>query len=509
MPTRRRDSSTGSTRPRPRCRRSHASSCPGGSPGGAALHLARTVCRRAERDVVSLGADAVDATVVTYVNRLSDLLFVLARLANAPGRSGRPGVGVRLEDAYAACARLARSALRELPGGLASAPRPHAAPRGGRLRVRALADDIADEGDVDAARRHARLDEWTSRLHASVAGTTFDAGTSTLDPATRDLAPAVFTATAHTIRSIDLPIDLFDDLVSAFRQDITVKWYDSWSSLFDYCRRSANPVGRLVLRIGGWRSAARCRVGRGLHRAAAHELLAGPGDRLAPRPAVRARRGASTRGRVARRARSRRADRPMAPGALTVVRAHARAVRPRPRRVRRRERPAALRASRDVARRAAGARPARRVWLRRVPHAAVARDARRAGARVGRGLVAAMSRPTSFYYAFLSLSRRQRDAIVAVWDFCRAVDDTVDEAGVGTHGIRGRRRPGARRDGAAAGVARRAERLLRGPGHDAAGPGAPALDRALPAHAPAVPGSHRRRRDGSGSLPLRDVRRVV
>ena len=56
---------------------------PGGSPGGAALHLARTVCRRAERDVVSLGADAVDATVVTYVNRLSDLLFVLARLANA------------------------------------------------------------------------------------------------------------------------------------------------------------------------------------------------------------------------------------------------------------------------------------------------------------------------------------------------------------------------------------------------------------------------------------------
>jgi phytoene synthase len=42
-----------------------------------------------------------------------------------------------------------------------------------------------------------------------------------------------------------------------------------------------------------------------------------------------------------------------------------------------------------------------------------------------------MSRPTSFYYAFLSLSRRQREAIVAVWDFCRAVDDTVDEAGSG------------------------------------------------------------------------------
>lgn len=60
---------------------------PGGSPGGAALHLARTVCRRAERRVVTLakggeGAGDVDPDIVVYLNRLSDLLFVLARLAN-------------------------------------------------------------------------------------------------------------------------------------------------------------------------------------------------------------------------------------------------------------------------------------------------------------------------------------------------------------------------------------------------------------------------------------------
>ena len=55
---------------------------PGGAPAGAALHLARTVCRRAERHIVALGADAVDPVVVVYINRLSDLLFVLARLAN-------------------------------------------------------------------------------------------------------------------------------------------------------------------------------------------------------------------------------------------------------------------------------------------------------------------------------------------------------------------------------------------------------------------------------------------
>jgi cob(I)alamin adenosyltransferase len=55
---------------------------PGGSPGAAALHLARTVCRRAERHIVSLGSETVPAETVTYINRLSDLLFVLARLAN-------------------------------------------------------------------------------------------------------------------------------------------------------------------------------------------------------------------------------------------------------------------------------------------------------------------------------------------------------------------------------------------------------------------------------------------
>ena len=53
-----------------------------GAPAGAALHLARTVCRRAERAVLSLGKDAVEPVVVVYLNRLSDLLFTMARAAN-------------------------------------------------------------------------------------------------------------------------------------------------------------------------------------------------------------------------------------------------------------------------------------------------------------------------------------------------------------------------------------------------------------------------------------------
>ncbi len=66
----------------------HSFILPGGTPAAAWLHLARTVCRRAERDVVTLThAEPVNPTVVTYLNRLSDLLFVLARVANDNGHA--------------------------------------------------------------------------------------------------------------------------------------------------------------------------------------------------------------------------------------------------------------------------------------------------------------------------------------------------------------------------------------------------------------------------------------
>ncbi len=62
---------------------------PAGSPKAAALHLARTVCRRAERSVVALShSDPVPPVIVQYLNRLSDLLFTLARRANAQAGQG-------------------------------------------------------------------------------------------------------------------------------------------------------------------------------------------------------------------------------------------------------------------------------------------------------------------------------------------------------------------------------------------------------------------------------------
>lgn len=64
---------------------------PGGGQGAATLHLARTICRRAEREVVALGQEeAVDPGVIRYLNRLSDLLFAFARLENH--RGGVPDV---------------------------------------------------------------------------------------------------------------------------------------------------------------------------------------------------------------------------------------------------------------------------------------------------------------------------------------------------------------------------------------------------------------------------------
>ncbi len=74
---------------------------PGGTRASAALHLGRTVCRRAERRCVALSREeALDAPAIGYLNRLSDLLFVLARLENArAGVADTPWVGRKRESA--------------------------------------------------------------------------------------------------------------------------------------------------------------------------------------------------------------------------------------------------------------------------------------------------------------------------------------------------------------------------------------------------------------------------
>lgn len=106
-----------------------------------------------------------------------------------------------------------------------------------------VADDIADEGD---APMHKRLDD----LAAYRADLMACARTST-----SVRWPQVFGPLAHAMRQYALPLHLFDDLLQAFEQDVhytaQAKWYDSNQELMDYCRRSANPIGRLLLHLYG------------------------------------------------------------------------------------------------------------------------------------------------------------------------------------------------------------------------------------------------------------------
>jgi len=67
----------------------------------------------------------------------------------------------------------------------------------------------------------------------------------------------IFTAVADTRKKYKLPLSLFQDLLSAFRQDITVRNYATFADVLDYCRRSANPVGHLVLLLHGFSDAER------------------------------------------------------------------------------------------------------------------------------------------------------------------------------------------------------------------------------------------------------------
>jgi squalene synthase HpnC len=160
---------------------------------------------------------------------------------------------VTLDASYALCERIARTHYENFPVAsrlLPSRMRPHVAAIYAFAR---LADDIADEGNAAVAVRNVRLDEWVARLHGATSSISAPSGPSALTPEMATQAQPIFQALANTVRVCELPASLLEDLVSAFRQDVTVTRYASWEALFDYCRRSANPVGRLVLRIGGWR----------------------------------------------------------------------------------------------------------------------------------------------------------------------------------------------------------------------------------------------------------------
>ena len=150
-------------------------------------------------------------------------------------------------DPYAVCKDIVRAHYENFP--VAS----YLMPRHMRRHIAAvyafarMADDFADEGHLSADYRHLLLHNWEHRLRVAAAGRADRDGSD---------EAAVFAAIEQTMAACRLPLHLFTDLLSAFHQDVDVTRYATWSDLLDYCRRSANPVGRLVLRISGRDDAA-------------------------------------------------------------------------------------------------------------------------------------------------------------------------------------------------------------------------------------------------------------
>lgn len=100
------------------------------------------------------------------------------------------------------------------------------------------ADDIADEGDATDGQRLAGLTHYEDQLRLIQQNAM---PIATLDP--------LFQKLAVVIHKFQLPVSHFFDLISAFKQDIICKQYSSFANLLDYCNRSANPVGRIMLHL--------------------------------------------------------------------------------------------------------------------------------------------------------------------------------------------------------------------------------------------------------------------
>lgn len=142
-----------------------------------------------------------------------------------------------LEQAYAECQALTRRHYENFPVGSWLLPRTIRRPVTVIYAFARTGDDLADEGDLAAAERLAGLQKLADMLDSITAGTTQN--------------DCLGRALADVIRRHQLPIQLFHDLLDAFRQDVTKTRYENFGEVMEYCRRSANPIGRLLLRLHG------------------------------------------------------------------------------------------------------------------------------------------------------------------------------------------------------------------------------------------------------------------
>ncbi|HKV40625.1 MAG TPA: squalene synthase HpnC [Blastocatellia bacterium] len=154
-----------------------------------------------------------------------------------------PEVGARqwsIESAYQFCERLARSHYENFPVGSVLVKKDLRKYFYSIYAFARIADDFADEGYDQGYTQEERL-EWLARWKEMLA-----------DAYRGQAGHPVFMALADTAGEFDLPKELFDDLLSAFSQDVVRRRYGTFDELLDYCRRSANPIGRLILLLFGY-----------------------------------------------------------------------------------------------------------------------------------------------------------------------------------------------------------------------------------------------------------------
>jgi squalene synthase HpnC len=147
----------------------------------------------------------------------------------------------RVREAYQHCLGLARRHYENFPIASRVVPARLRGPIAAIYAFARTADDFADEGSRAPDERLALLEDYGRRLDIMAAS----------DAADNPGDDPVFIALGDACRRYQLPLMLFHDLLDAFRQDVTKKEYADFAEVLDYCRRSANPVGRLLLHLYG------------------------------------------------------------------------------------------------------------------------------------------------------------------------------------------------------------------------------------------------------------------
>lgn len=170
------------------------------------------------------------------MSSLPSFLPTIPQIETAPQKSFIPSQEYTLDEAFDHCLKIVQNHYENFPVASIMVP------KGLRHYVAAVyafartADDFADEAEF-AENRMARLVEWETQLKSM---------------ATTPPTHPIFMALRETVNRFGIPLNLFENLIKAFKMDVVVKRYKTFDEVLAYCRYSANPVGRIILYLFGY-----------------------------------------------------------------------------------------------------------------------------------------------------------------------------------------------------------------------------------------------------------------